>query len=80
MTGKKLNPFWTQTGPIRFCWVFYACSIGTWTVLNLILIPHIQYGYWTAIGASGGSLVMRYHFTMYFNELNKIRDFILLMS
>jgi prenyltransferase beta subunit len=48
--------------------------------MNITLMPYVCYGFWVNVGAAFLSLVMRYHLKMYYNELKKIRAFILLMS
>ena len=80
ISGKKLNYYCTLTAPILYCWILYGGGIGAWTIINVILLPHIHYGYWIYVGAASASLVLRYHLKMYYNELKKIKAFILLMS
>ena len=80
MSGRKLNYYCTLTAPVLFCWLLYAFSAGAWTLMNIILMPYVCYGFWVNVGAAFLSLVMRYHLKMYYNELKKIRAFILLMS
>jgi len=80
MAGWKKHYYLTLTVPIMFCWVFYASALGAWTLLNIILINQVRYGYWIYVGAAGASLIMRYHFRIYYYSLKKIRAFILYMS
>ena len=80
MSGRKLNYYCTLTAPVLFCWILYVFSAGAWTLMNITLMPSVCYGFWVNVGAAFLSLVMRYHLKMYYNELKKIRAFILLMS
>ena len=80
MSGRKYSYYLTLTVPVMFCWIFYASAVGAWTLLNVIVLDQVRYGYWLYVGASGASLVMRYHFRIYYYSLKKIRAFILLMS
>lgn len=63
-----------------FSWVLYGAALGAWSLLNIILLPDLSYGFWVYVGAAAASLVMRYHFRMYLSELKKIRTFMLYMS
>jgi hypothetical protein len=80
MTGKKVNYYLTLKVPILFCWIFYAAPLAAWTLLNVILLPNLSFGFWVYVGAAGASFLLRYHFKMYLNELKSIRTFMLLMS
>jgi len=80
MSGKKTKYYCTLTAPILYCWFLYGGAAGAWIILNLILIQHVEYGFWVYVGAAGASFLLRYHLKMYNDELNKIRAFILLMS
>jgi hypothetical protein len=80
MSGRKLNYYLTLKAPLMFSWFFYMGAIGSWTIFNLLSMPNVGFGYWVYVGTGGASLLLRYHFKMYLNELKKIRTFILLMS
>jgi hypothetical protein len=80
MSGKKVKYYCKLTAPILYCWFLYGGAVGAWTLMNLILLPQIDYGFWIFVGAAGASFLMRYHLKIYYNELNKIRAFMLLMS
>lgn len=80
MSGKRVRYSLTLKAPIVFIWVLYASILGAWTVLNIVLLPRLSYGYWIYVGAAGLSLLMRYHYKYYLSMLKKIRTFILLMG
>ena len=80
MSERKLNYYCTLTAPVLFCWLLYVLSAGAWVLMNITLMSYVRYGFWVNVGAASSSLVMRYHLKIYYNELKKIRAFILLMS
>ena len=79
-SGRKVPYYFSLKAPIVFSWVLYGSLVGAWTLLNVVLLKNLSYGYWVYVGAAGASLVLRYHYKYYLGMLKKIRTFILLMG
>jgi hypothetical protein len=39
VTGAVLSPFWPSAGRIAGLWLFLACSLGTWAILQRSIAP-----------------------------------------
>jgi len=80
MTGRRVRYSLTLKAPIVFVWLLYASVLGAWTILNIVLLKNLSFGYWIYVGAAGLSLLMRYHYKYYLSMLKKIRTFMFLMG
>ena len=80
MSGKRVRYLLSLKAPILYVWLLYASVLGAWTILNVVVLRILTFGYWIYVGASGLSLLMRYHYIYYLSVLRKIRTFILLMG